>query len=198
VTDAESPEATRLLDAAVSVILDRGIVSLSLSQLAKAIGSNNRMLLYYFGSKDEVFTRATLAAYERFPGLASLIPSLSGPGTMPKLLSAGWRVLRDEAHLGFHRLFFEVLAAAMRAPEENRAQLGVLATHWPDGIRDGFLAHGWATDAAERASLQVIALWRGLQTQLLIGTDPNALDAAHDAAVAVLFDSPDAEPPEPA
>ncbi|MCX6501697.1 MAG: TetR/AcrR family transcriptional regulator [Microbacterium sp.] len=191
-TDADSPEAQRLLDAAVSVILERGVVSLSLSQLAKAIGSNNRMLLYYFGSKDELFTRATLEAYGRFPGLAALIPSLSGPGSMPAVLSAGWRVLRAEEHHEYHRLFFEVLALAMRAPEENRAQLGVLATHWPDGIRAAFRAHGWAPDAAARATLQLLALWRGLQTELLTSGEPSALDAAHDAAVEALFAAPTA------
>jgi AcrR family transcriptional regulator len=197
VTDADSPEATRLLDAAVSVILERGVMSLSLSQLAKAIGSNNRMLLYYFGSKDELFTRATLTAYERFPGLAALIPSLAGPGTMPEVLRAGWRVLRDAGHHGYHRLFFEILAAAMRAPDEHRAQLGVLATHWPDGIREAFRIHGWGPAAADRATVQLLALWRGLQTELLTGSDPATLDDAHDAAVTVLFGTAPSDTTDP-
>lgn len=188
--DPESPEARRLLDAAVSVILERGVVSLSLSQLAKAVGSNNRMLLYYFGSKDELFTRAALIAYARFPGLSDLIPSLSAPGTMPEVLAAAWRVLRDEAHRDYLRLFFDLLTLSMRSPEEHPAQRGVLSSHWPDGVRAGFRAHGWSEAGAAGATLQLLSLWRGLQIELLLGADPAALDAAHDHAVGVLFAEP--------
>ena len=184
---ADSPEARRLLDAAVGVILERGVVALSLSQLAKAVGSNNRMLLYYFGSKDELFTRASLAAYERFPGLADLIPSLSRPAPMPEVLAAAWRMLRDDAHRDYLKLFFDLVTTSIRAPEEHVAQLGVLSTHWPDGIRGAFVAHGWSPGGAERATLQLLALWRGLQIELLTGIAPDALDRAHDHAVASLF-----------
>jgi AcrR family transcriptional regulator len=180
---AETERSRHLLDATVDVILERGLVDLSLSQLARAIGSNNRMLLYYFGSKDELFTRATLAAYERFPELAGLIPSLAADEPLPTLLRSGWRRLRAPQNLPYLRLFFEVLAGAGRDPEHNRAQLGALAAHWPAGVRAAFVAHGWPEADARRATTQVLALWRGLQVELLTGADPAELDTAHDAAI---------------
>lgn len=185
-----SPEAHRLLDAAVDVVLERGLVGLSLSALARAIGSNNRMLLYYFGSKDELLTEAVQRAYLRFPELAGLIPSLYGEDPLEALLRAGWRRLRQPANLPYLRLFFDVLTAAVRDPGEHPAQLEVLHRHWPAGVQEAFVAHGWPQPAARRATVQLLALWRGLQVELLTGGDAAELDAAHDAAVASLFSAP--------
>jgi AcrR family transcriptional regulator len=187
---AETERSRRLLEATVDVILERGLGDLSLSQLARAIGSNNRMLLYYFGSKDELLTRATMAAYDRFPELAGLIPSLRAEAPLPGLLCAGWRRLRAPQNLPYLRLFFEVLAAAGRDPEHNTAQLGALAEHWPEGVRSAFVAHGWDAAAARTATTQVLALWRGLQVELLTGADPAELDAVHDTAVDALLRHP--------
>ncbi|MFT4211544.1 MAG: TetR/AcrR family transcriptional regulator [Microbacterium sp.] len=183
----ESPQSQRLLAAAVDVALDRGLSGLSLSALARAIGSNNRMLLYYFGSKDELYTEVTLAAYDRFPELAGLIPSLQADAPLPALLAAGWRRLRAAENLPYLRLFFEVVADAVRDPAHNRAQLSVLASHWPEGVRAAFVAHGWPAASAGVATTQLLALWRGLQIDLLTGADVERLDAVHDAAIAALF-----------
>lgn len=183
----QTPRSRALLEATVDVILERGLVDLSLSQLARAVGSNNRMLLYYFGSKDELLTRATVAAYERFPALAGLIPSLQADGPLPELLHAGWRRIRARENLPYLRLFFEMLAGAARDPEHSQAQLGALATYWPEGVRAAFTAHGWDPAAAQRATVQVLALWRGLQIELLTGADPAELDAVHDTAIEALL-----------
>ncbi|MDQ1129128.1 TetR/AcrR family transcriptional regulator [Microbacterium sp. SORGH_AS_0888] len=182
-----TPEAQRLLDAAVDVILERGLWGLSLSALARAIGSNNRMLLYYFGSKDGLLTAAVQRAYERFPELAGLIPSLQGDTPLGPLLCAGWRRLRAPENVPYLRLFFDMLTLTIREPAQHPAQLDVLHRHWPAGIQAAFVAHGWGEPEARLATLQVLALWRGLQAELLTGGDPAELDAAHDAAVGTLF-----------
>ncbi len=50
---------------------------------------------------------------------------------------------------------------------------------------------GWAAlqelSAADRATIQVLGLWRGLQLALVSGTPVDALDDAHDAAIEALF-----------
>ncbi|GAA1696687.1 hypothetical protein GCM10009808_12600 [Microbacterium sediminicola] len=185
----DSPEAQRLLGLAADVILERGVVAVSLSELARAIGSNNRMLLYYFGSKEELFARAIHTAYERFPDLHALIPGLSDPGDLVENLRTGWRRLRAPENTAYLTLFFEAFAAAVRAPEANRTHLDVLATHWPRGIGAAFRSHGFDEATAARAAVQLMVLWRGLQLELLAGTPVEALDAAHDEAVTRLFDA---------
>src|SRR6478609_4110414 len=44
----------RLLAAAVDHILEHGLGDLSLRELATAIGTSHRMLIYHFGSKEEL------------------------------------------------------------------------------------------------------------------------------------------------
>jgi AcrR family transcriptional regulator len=46
-----APERERLLGLVAGYVLEHGIADLTLRRLAAAIGSNNRMLLYYFGSR---------------------------------------------------------------------------------------------------------------------------------------------------
>ncbi|MBB2976035.1 AcrR family transcriptional regulator [Microbacterium endophyticum] len=183
----EYPEAQRLLERSVDVILERGVMNVSLSQLARAVGSNNRMLLYYFSSKDRLFTEAIRAAYDRYPRLHGLMPGLQEPGPMSDALKHGWRQLRHAENLPYITLFFEALAAAARDPDANPAHLEVLATHWPSQIQSAFVLRGYSADAAATAAVELMALWRGLQFALISGTPVEILDLAQDSAVDALF-----------
>src|SRR6185437_803715 len=69
-TMAESREAApggppsardRLLAVAVDRAMDGGIADLSLRELAAAIGTSHRMLLYHFGSREGLLAAVTLA-----------------------------------------------------------------------------------------------------------------------------------------
>lgn len=183
-----TPEAARLLSLAADHLLEHGISGVSLSRLAKSIGSNNRMLLYYFVSKDQLFSAALDTAYARFPGLHGLMDALQEPGhDLLERIRVGWRTLRAEENRPYLRLFFESFAIAVRDPESNRAQLAGIGAEWPAGVTGLFTAHGYPADAARQAAVQLLALWRGLQFLLLEGTDAEELDIAHDRAVAELF-----------
>lgn len=187
-TAPRSPEAARLLALAADYMLQHGISGISLSRLAKDIGSNNRMLLYYFGSKDELFTAAIRTAYARFPGLHGLMAGMQEPGSelLPKL-GAGWRTLRAEENRPYLGLFFESFAIAARDPQSNRAQLAEVGAEWPRELARLFVAHGYGEPAAHEAATQLLALWRGLQFLLLEGSAVRELDRAHDRSVEALF-----------
>src|SRR5436305_7308210 len=49
-----SDARTRLLTAAVDYVVEHGLGDLSLRELAAAIGTSHRMLIYHFGSKEEL------------------------------------------------------------------------------------------------------------------------------------------------
>src|SRR5262249_4478203 len=55
----------RLLGAAVRHAMDWGIADLSLRQLAAAIGTSHRMLLYHFGSREGLLIAVTRAVEEQ-------------------------------------------------------------------------------------------------------------------------------------
>ena len=55
----------RLLAAAVRHALDAGIADLSLRQIAAAIGTSHRMLIYHFGSREGLLVAVTQAVEEQ-------------------------------------------------------------------------------------------------------------------------------------
>jgi AcrR family transcriptional regulator len=92
-----SPTRDRLLAAAVDHGLTAGIADLSLRELASAIGTSHRMLIYHFGSREGLLVAVTQAVEEKeraaLLGLhAALTPDgarrawrrLSDPGLWPQ------------------------------------------------------------------------------------------------------------------
>ena len=67
----------RLLAAAVDHALDTGIADLSLRQLAAAIGTSHRMLIYHFGSREGLLAAVTQAVEEQ-QRAAMLEPGTTG------------------------------------------------------------------------------------------------------------------------
>src|SRR5262249_27701495 len=55
----------RLLAAAVRHALEHGIADLSLRQIAAAIGTSHRMLIYHFGSREGLLVAVTQAVEEQ-------------------------------------------------------------------------------------------------------------------------------------
>ena len=62
---ADEQRPVELLDAIVGYLVKHGVAELSLRPLAKAVGSSPRVLLYYFGSKEELLTKAIRRLRER-------------------------------------------------------------------------------------------------------------------------------------
>jgi AcrR family transcriptional regulator len=180
-------ERQRLLELVTDECLARGISSLSLRALANAAGSNNRMLLYYFGSKERLLVAATANAARRFPLLTEALSVLRQPGLdLETRLFRTWEGIVAEGNEPFLRLFFEVVGLAGRQPERYAEFQRNLVEDWPSQVASAFAAEGLpASDAREMAD-QLVALWRGLQIELLSGADRGRLDEAYRGACRAL------------
>src|SRR3954462_3766535 len=107
---ARAPDPARhasLLESATQHVLDHGMADLSLRPLAQALSTSPRMLLYHFGTKEqlvsEILAAARLRQAELTAGWLADQPEL-GPA---ELLRRFWRWQTGE-HRSFLRLFFEV------------------------------------------------------------------------------------------
>src|SRR5688500_15223083 len=90
----ESAERQRLLDLVAGYCIEHGVADLTLRRVAEAVGSNNRMLLYYFGSKEQMIATALVAAGARFPLVLRSFERLeSTDGPLDRRLDAAWRSL---------------------------------------------------------------------------------------------------------
>ncbi|MFB7496417.1 TetR/AcrR family transcriptional regulator [Streptomyces sp. NPDC056161] len=178
-------ERARLLALTREVILARGVRGLSLSELARSIGSNNRMLLYHFGSLDELLGTAIddiLGGTELLDRLAELLRS---PGGAVDRLGAAWRHIADPERLPHLRLFFARLGMAVDRPDEYAEFLEQVCGRWTMVLADAMRTWPDIKDP-DTAAVVVVALWRGLQVQLVCGAPRSGVDAAHALAIAGL------------
>ena len=178
-----TPERQRLLGLVVDLILRDGVIDLSLSAISRAIGSNNRMLLYYFGSKQELIGEAALVAFDSFPRLRDMFARLSQPGDLEQRLLTAWDDLADPDSRPYVRLFFQRFGIAMRDPDEWGDFIERVGREWIEDVRDTLLADGFSPEDALSGATRVIALFRGLQFLLLSGVDPAQLRAAYRDAI---------------
>ncbi|MFI8595478.1 TetR family transcriptional regulator [Microbacterium sp. NPDC078428] len=174
-----TPERQRLLGLVVNLILRDGVIDLSLSAIARAIGSNNRMLLYYFGSKQELIGEAALVAFDRFPRLRDMFDRLRDAGDLEERLIAAWDDLADPESRPYVRLFFQRFGIAMRDPDEWGDFIERVGREWVEEVDAVLRAEGFDGGDARAAATQIIALFRGLQFLLLSGVPADQLRDAY-------------------
>jgi AcrR family transcriptional regulator len=180
-------ERGRLIAAVADELLEHGLSGASLRGLAKAIGTNNRMLLYYFNSKEELLSAASLEVYSRFPRLTSLMADLEGPGDIVDRLDAVWHDLAAPDSLPFLRFFFEAFGVASHQPERYETFLRSVADTWPPAIIAALRREGIDEESARTLAVQILALWRGFQFALLSGSPRAELDVAYRSAIEQLI-----------
>jgi AcrR family transcriptional regulator len=174
-----TPERERLLGLVVDLVLREGVIDISLSSVARSIGSNNRMLLYYFGSKEALLDEAGLRAYDRFPRLRDVFVRLGSAGDLEERLLDAWADLSAVENLPFLRLYFQRFGIAMRDAEEWVTFIERAGQQWLGWIREVFSAHGYSEADSLLGATQIVALWRGLQFLLLTGSPPEQLTTTY-------------------
>jgi len=176
---------TRLLNAAISYAQDSGISDVSLREIARAIGTSHRMLIYHFGSKEGLLV-AIVQAMEA--GQVELLAELAADSDHDPIHSIRtmWKQLADPAMWPFERLFYEMYGQALQGRPGTVELL--------DGIIDTVLepaAEYWRglglTPAKARAQARLgIAVIRGLILDLLTTKDRKGVDAALEAFIEMM------------
>lgn len=175
-----------LLDACTRHVLDRGISGLSITGLAAAAGTSARMLIYHFGTKDQLVTEVLHEARRRqqalFGGLLQPRPGVPYPG----VLRAAWRQLTGPEAMPYHRLFREL----HDLPAESSPWKGFPAhatDEWLAAVTVGLRAAGYE-DPRVAATL-IVAAARGLLLDLQVTSDRERADAAFDALIDLLTEA---------
>jgi AcrR family transcriptional regulator len=178
-----TPERERLLGLVVDLVLREGVIDMSLSAVARSIGSNNRMLLYYFGSKEALLDEAGLRAFDQFPKLREVFVRLAGPGDLEERLLDAWADLSAAENLPYLRLYFQRFGIAMRDTEQWLAFIERAGQQWLGWTREVFRSHGYSEGDSLLGATQILALWRGLQFLLLTGASPEHLNTTYGIGV---------------
>jgi AcrR family transcriptional regulator len=120
-------------------VLANGLAGSSLRPLARAAGTSDRMLLYYFADKDELLAVTLERVAVRLAGLLdAALPA--GTRLAPDLLlGAIWSGMTSPAMQPFLRVWLELAAGSARGDEPHRAIAGQIAE----------LFHGWIADRVD-------------------------------------------------
>jgi AcrR family transcriptional regulator len=174
------PERDRLLRLTADYVLELGIAELTLRGLGSAIGTNNRMLLYYFGSKEKLIGQTLLAASQRFPAFTAAMTALDDPGTpLVDRLLACWRGIAAPENLPFLRLFFEIFGQAAHNPGRFDDFLTRVGHDWTNHVAVALRAEGVPAASASGLAREIVAVWRGLQFDLISTGDAEAVAASY-------------------
>jgi AcrR family transcriptional regulator len=177
VRTASETRPDELLDAVADYLAKHGATGLSLRPLAKAVGSSPRVLLYYFGSKEEMLSKALARSRERQRSAFAEI--LGGKFETPAdACRAIWRAMTDRRLERQYRLFFETYAAALRQPRKFRGFLRSAVEEWLVFLAAPLLERGVGEHIARAYATVVLAGFRGLLLDYCATRDQDRIDRA--------------------
>ena len=180
--ESEMSERDRLRSLVADYCLENGVATLTLRSVSDAVGTNNRMLLYYFGSKEEMIAEALAEAKAQFPGIENAFDTLADRDMeLVDRLQVAWRSIAAPSNIAYLRLFFEVFGLAVREPDRY-AHFIDGGRSWPRRVASVLRAEGVPTPDARSMARELVALWRGLQFDLLANGNRKAVEAMHDDA----------------
>jgi AcrR family transcriptional regulator len=174
---ADEARRAELLERAVDYVCRNGLADLSLRPLAKAVGSSPRVLLYYFGSKENLVVEIVRRGRARQRAMMMRLKlSNNSPRDVARAL---WREWSKPEWEPLTKLAFEVYALALRDPKRFPGYLEDAVNEWLQAMRGCTLT---------QATI-VIAGFRGFLLDLLATRDRRRINKAVDLWLLAVYDA---------
>jgi AcrR family transcriptional regulator len=185
----DSPRA-RLLAAVITYIQQAGVSDLSLRELAAAIGTSHRMLLYHFGSREGLLVAVVQSVEEA--QRAFLADLMSDPrASRTEVMRSMWQRLADPSLWPNERLFFELYAQALQGRPGTGGMLDDVVDAWVRPMVEYARQRDLDVEEAEADTRLGVAVVRGLLLDLLATHDRAAVDRAFERYVALQASVPE-------
>jgi AcrR family transcriptional regulator len=176
---ADESRPAELMDAIVGYLVKNGVAELSLRPLAKAVGSSPRVLLYYFGSKEELVVKALARLRERqravFGGMRQA--KYEQPSDACRAI---WKQMSAPQSEVLFRFFFETYALALRHPRRFGDFLNDAVEDWLEFVAEPLIRKGRTRSEARAFSTIVLAGFRGFMLDYCASRDRARVDQAVD------------------
>ncbi|MEU9363308.1 TetR/AcrR family transcriptional regulator [Streptomyces avermitilis] len=171
-----------LLDQVREYMIRNGLADLSLRPLARSLDTSDRMLLYYFGSKERMVAEA-LALDERRPLLRARIllrptDSPRGPAWLRRFMEDTWQQLgTPELHAALP-LYLEIMTVSVLHPDRYGPFMRDVLTEWRGLLASVFRGLGMAEAQARTEADLLVDAFFGLLIAPLADGDWDRADAA--------------------
>jgi AcrR family transcriptional regulator len=166
-----------LLDHVADYLAAHGVAELSLRPLSKAVNSSPRVLLYYFGSKEDMVVKALGRLRERQRVTYGRMRSLpyETPGQACRVI---WRHLSAPESLRQFGVSLEIFAMALRQPKRFADYLRATIEDWLEFLAAPLLQKGYSQPEARAHATVVLAGFRGFLLDYCASQDRARLDRA--------------------
>jgi AcrR family transcriptional regulator len=171
---SSSPARDRLLAVAVDSARSGGIADLSLRELASAIGTSHRMLIYHFGSREGLLVAVAQAVEET--ERAALLDSITTTADARR----AWKRLSHPRLWPQERLFFELYSYALLGRPGTEGFLDGIVESWVAPIAAVWVEAGVDLKSARADARLGLAVVRGLLLDLLATGDRAGVDEAYE------------------
>ena len=178
----------RLLNAAIEYVVEHGIGAKSLRQLAAALGTSHRMLIYHFGSRDGLLLEV-VQRVEELQRQAVLELGQDPSVSFADAARTNWKRLADPSMWPLERLFFEVYGQALQGNPYAEPMLADVIDSWLPWLTELYEQEGVPADFARAEARLGLAVVRGLLLDLLATGDREGVDAAMERFIA-LYEPP--------
>ena len=175
--EATSPRE-RLLAGAIAHVSQHGVGEISLRQLAAALGTSHRMLLYHFGSREALLIEVIRTVEEQQRAALAQILEEEADAPPQEIMRRMWARVADPALWPNERLFFEVYGQGLQGQMPAAEMLDGIVDSWLEPSVRLAVQLGMAPEHAVPFARLGIAVTRGLLLDLLATGDREAVDAA--------------------
>lgn len=167
--DKVTTKKAEIIQRITHYLIENGVADIGLRRLAEVAGTSDRMLIYYFATKDALIGQAlqTIAA-----NLAAQLDALLGQEkrTADELLTALLALSSTPPFYAVIQLWFEVIGLAARGQEPYAANAKAIAATWLQWI-ESRLADGQTEQA-----LPMFATLEGRLLLKLVGVGSVAMN----------------------
>lgn len=122
-----------LLEAATDHVLVHGLIGLTLRPLAAAIGTSDRMLIYHFGSHDQLVSAITARAGDRSTAIVRGLPVAP---TVRSAVNRLWRAYAEPELSGCLDVYVQAAATGLIGREPYRTVARESNARWVAALRD--------------------------------------------------------------
>jgi AcrR family transcriptional regulator len=173
----------QLLEDVIDYLAEHGLIDVSLRELAAAIGTSHRMLIYHFGSKNGLFVEIVRVVEGRQREVMSEL-RVDSDKSLSAIARQFWRRLSDPALAPHERLFFEMYGQALQGRPYAAPLLDGIVDAWLDPLTDMLRAVGLPEGSARAEARLGIAVTRGLLLDLLATGDTEGVTEAFERHLA--------------
>ncbi|SEE68731.1 TetR/AcrR family transcriptional regulator [Jiangella alba] len=158
-------KAEELLGRIIEIVRVQGLAGFSLDNLAPQLGTSSRMLVYYFGSKDELLGRIVYTLRN------DIVTQLENEpvGTITQAVDRWWN--HYQANPADMQFFFHLTSRSFEEPDKFQEFASTAVGQWEAYFVRSLEGHVASHEEAEAIARLVLGTVRGLMADLLITAD---------------------------